>query len=232
MSMNAMEVASSGKNVPTKNFQTPDCPICGASPVSNGICPATCGSLEGLSGTRVKTPSRTFGFDWASGFVAPFLGVQEEAAMEALQAAGVGEEDYVVDLGCGDGRICRAACSLGAQATGYDLDQQLIAQAKTDNGSTPETSIRASFYVKDLFQVDLNPYNVVTIFLLPETAASPRLGNKLLDALLQRKSRIISFGWKIPWLGEPTATFRPSSDSPTNTALTKRWFVYGGSSKS
>lgn len=211
------------------------CPICGASPIINAVCPGDCGSLEGLpASTAMKTPSRTFGYDWANGFVAPFLGIDSRAALDALQAARVGKDDVVVDLGCGDGRVCWAACSLGAKAIGYDLDEKLISQAKSKAeiiGSQHPTPI---FCVKDLFEVELSPFSVLTIFLLPETTASPKLADKLLDALTNRPStRIISFGWEIPALGRSVRKFchSPKDASSSSSTLIERWFVYDVTSR-
>lgn len=201
---------------------TAKCPICGASPIHDQTCPASCGSLEGLLPSDVERGSRTFGFDWSNGFVAPFLGIDQQTAKDALIAAEVSYEDNVVDLGCGDGRVCVAACTLGASsATGFDLDEELIQQA---NYLANEMSIaeerRPKFVVKDLFTVKLNEYSVICMFLLPNTI--DRLVPKLLAQLSNRSLRIISFGWPIPGLGEPAACCRGKG----NSTATERWFLY------
>lgn len=197
------------------------CPICGVSPVLDDTCPATCGSLEGLLLSDVdRSSSRTFGFDWANGFVAPFLGIDYHTAMDALMAARVSEGDNVVDLGCGDGRICAAACSIGADATGYDLDEILITKAKLlANEMDVSIEKKPRFELKDLFEVELNEYSVICMFLLP--AAMDRLVPTLLVELT-KGSRIISFGWQVPGLGKPSACCRGKADS----TATERWFLY------
>ena len=197
------------------------CPICGAGPVLDETCPATCGSLEGILQSDVDRTSRTFGFDWGKGFVAPFLGIDHQAAKDALMAAQVSENDRVVDLGCGDGRVCIAACLLGADATGYDLDEDLITQAVSlaDGMDVSSTGKRPMFGVKDLFEVDLGQFTIICTFLLPETM------DQLLPALLVEMSkgtRIISFGWQVPGLGELLACCRGNADS----TATERWFLY------
>jgi len=195
------------------------CPICGASPVLDETCPATCGSLEGLLQSDVERGGRTFGFDWANGFVAPFVGIDHQTANDALLAARVSKIDKVVDLGCGDGRVCIAAVySMGADATGFDLDEVLIKKAKSLAAEIPSEK-KPKFCVKDLFQVELNEYSVICMFLLPETM--DRLVPRLLVEL-SKKSRIISFGWPVPGLGEPTACCQGKIDS---TAVA-RWFLY------
>src|SRR6056300_577238 len=187
------------------------CPICGASPIHDQTCPASCGSLEGLLPSDVERGSRTFGFDWSNGFVAPFLGIDHQTAKDALTAEASSDDD-VVDLGCGDGRVCQAACTLGASsATGFDLDEDLIQKA---NELADEMAIseerRPKFVVKDLFTVELNEYSVICMFLLPNTMNRlvPKLKLLAAEKVSNRSRRIISFGWPIPTLGEPAACCR------------------------
>ena len=50
-----------------------------------------------------------------------------------LALAGVGKNDLVVDLGCGDGRIpITAAKTYGARGIGVDIDPQRIAEANAN----------------------------------------------------------------------------------------------------
>ena len=126
----------------------------------------------------------------------------------------------MVDLGCGDGRICRAAADLGAaRAVGYDLDAALIDQASQQICSHSLRD-RLSFHVADLFQVDWDPFNLVTLFLLPGTLSDSRMVQKFQD-FLDQGGQVISFGWKIPSLGDPVK----SSTARRNT-LVERWYLY------
>jgi len=227
---------------PCNNKRIRQCPLCGATPVFDETCPGKCGSLEGFFDDEdirdgrgmiqeSRRSRRLFGFDWANGFAAPFLGVCVTAATNALQSAGVGQGDAVVDLGCGDGRICRVASVLGAKATGYDLDEMLIRRAREQDKSADEkksdhsaTTVSPEYFVGDLFQVDLAPFSVISMFLLPETTSSEKLLPKLKSAL-ERDARIISFGWKIPELG------KPQSQCTETTLTTSRWFVYSATKR-
>ena len=198
-----------------------------------------------------KPTARLFGFDWSGGYCAPFLGIHVQAAHDALDAAAVTAQDQLVDLGCGDGRICWAATQrYGATAVGVDLDATLIQQAATNHGPC---DVSPTFRVQDLFEVDLEPFTVVTLFLLPETLQ--RLAPRL-QTVLERSGRVVSFGWNIPLLGKPVAQSLPSSSttgrnsnekqSPKNdddddddddeeedyNGLLKLWYVYGPASLS
>ena len=91
------------------------CPICKTSLVDQ--CCETCGSLEGVDQDSFAA-SRVFGYDWAAGSVAPWRDAQgrayatpAELAEVALVAAGLERGGYVIDLGCGDAAILRAAAT-------------------------------------------------------------------------------------------------------------------------
>ena len=105
------------------------CPVCEA-PVEDSCCPR-CGSLEGVDAAAFA-PTRVFGFDWASGSVAPWRDAGGRAyatpkalAADALADAGLRRDGrgYVVDLGCGDAAILReAATRFGCRGLGVDVD--------------------------------------------------------------------------------------------------------------
>ena len=88
---------------------------------------------------RIPPRSRTFAFDWAGGYVAPFSG-QDGARFVTPPAVIACLLEYVlqdrgpadtklVDLGSGDGQICIAAAERGARALGIELSAELVASA-------------------------------------------------------------------------------------------------------
>lgn len=56
----------------------------------------------------------------------PYVPTPEELVEKMLDLAGVTEADYLIDLGCGDGRIPIAAGLRGARALGVDLDSMRL----------------------------------------------------------------------------------------------------------
>ncbi len=97
---------------------------------------------------------------------------------EMLRMAKVGANDYIIDLGSGDGRIIiTAAKKLGARGFGVDLDTYLL---KIANATAQKEGIadRAKFIEQNLFETDLSPATVITSYLLPEM--NQRLRPKLL----------------------------------------------------
>jgi len=87
---------------------------------------------------------------------------------EMLRMAKVGANDYVIDLGSGDGRIViTAAKKFGARGFGVDLDTYLL---KIANATAKKEGVadRANFIEQNLFETDLSPATVITSYLLPE----------------------------------------------------------------
>ncbi len=85
-----------------------------------------------------------------------------------LHLARVKKGDVVYDLGCGDGRIVvTAAKQYGCRAHGFDIDKARVKESIENvrkNGVESLTTIER----KDIFQLDLRPANVITLYLLPE----------------------------------------------------------------
>ena len=126
------------------------------------------------------------GWGWDDGSV-PYVQTPMEIVERMLRMAEVTKGDHVIDLGSGDGRIVIEAAKRGATGLGVDLDKELVKLA-TDNARAAGVSERAEFRAMDLFDADLSPASVVTLYLLPEFNA------KLLPRLLKLKpgTRIVS----------------------------------------
>lgn len=84
------------------------------------------------------------------------------------------KDDYVMDLGSGDGRIVNyAASKFGASGHGIDLNEGLvkIANARAKSAGVAD---RAKFYVRDLFKEDISKASIITMYLLPEVVMQLR----------------------------------------------------------
>ena len=87
---------------------------------------------------------------------------------EMLKMAKVSANDFVIDLGSGDGRIVvTAAKRFGARGLGIDLDTVLLRQAR-DAARREGVTDRAQFVEQNLFETDLTRATVITTYLLPE----------------------------------------------------------------
>jgi len=105
-----------------------------------------------------------------------------------LQLASVTERDVVYDLGSGDGRIpITAAQKYGATGVGIDINPERIKEAN-ENLAKAGVGNKVKFLNQDLFETDLKPATVITLYLLPA------LNIKLMPTLKQLKpgTRIVS----------------------------------------
>jgi len=130
-------------------------------------------------------------WSWDDGTV-PFVVTPMEIVERMLRMGEVGKGDYVIDLGSGDGRIVIEAAKRGARGMGVDIDPALVAAAN-DNARKAGVQEKAKFVVRDIFETDLSPASVVTMYLLPE------FNRKLLPRLLALKpgTRIVSHDGEI-----------------------------------
>jgi len=108
---------------------------------------------------------------------------------EMLRLASVSAGDVVYDLGSGDGRIVIAAArDRGARGGGVEIDPALVAES-TERARRLGLAARVSFLQQDLFEADLRPATVVTLYLSPDL--NRKLRPKLLSEL-RPGSRIVS----------------------------------------
>jgi SAM-dependent methyltransferase len=105
-----------------------------------------------------------------------------------LDLAQVGPNDVLYDLGCGDGRIVIAAARRGARGVGVDIDRLRVREGHW-NADRAGVADRVRFVRDSLYDVDLRPATVVTLYLLP--SINQKLRPKLLREL-RTGSRIVS----------------------------------------
>jgi SAM-dependent methyltransferase len=106
-----------------------------------------------------------------------------------LNLAGVGKNDVVYDLGCGDGRIVIAAAEKrGARGVGIDIDPERIAESR-ENARKAGVAGRVTFRNEDLFEADIKEATVVMLYLWP--SVNMRLRPKLLSEL-KPGTRVVS----------------------------------------
>jgi hypothetical protein len=117
-----------------------------------------------------------------------------------LDMAKVTPQDYVVDLGSGDGRNVIAAAKRGARALGveYEADMVTLSRRYANEEGVAE---RARFVQGDMYEADISQASVMALFLLP--ANLEKLTPKFLA--LKPGSRIVSNGYQIPgWQPDET----------------------------
>jgi SAM-dependent methyltransferase len=132
---------------------------------------------------------------------------------EMLTLAGVTARDVVYDLGSGDGRILIAAArDRGARGVGLEIDPALVALS-IERARRLGLADRLSFWQQDLFEADLTPATVVTLYLSPDL--NRRLRPKLLSEL-RPGVRIVSHSFDMgDWV--PSRTLQVSSNEGSHT---------------
>jgi len=91
-----------------------------------------------------------------------------ELVEKMLDLAKVTPDDYVIDLGSGDGRTVIAAAKRGAQALGIEYNPKMVELSK-QNAEAEGVSERAKFIEADLFETDFSEATVITMFLLSKS---------------------------------------------------------------
>jgi hypothetical protein len=125
-------------------------------------------------------------------FIAPFVPVNIQVCRNAIEFAALQQDDILVDLGCGDGRILVEASSRVRKAIGIEYDEFLVAHVQKEH---PEIDIRH----QDMFTVDLVDLGatVLILYLLPQGLG--KLHNLLSRWLSSNSShRCITIGYSIP----------------------------------
>lgn len=118
-----------------------------------------------------------------------------------LDMAKVTPDDYLVDLGSGDGRTVITAAKRGLRAHGIEYNPDLVALSKR-NAAEAGVADRATFEQADLFESDFSSAQVVTLFLLP--SLNERLRPILLD--MAPGTRVVSNSFDMgDWPPDETA---------------------------
>lgn len=105
-----------------------------------------------------------------------------------LTMAKVTSQDFVMDLGSGDGRtVIMAAKKYGANAMGVEFNPEMVTLSQR-NAQREGVTDKARFVRGDIFETDLSKATVLTMYLLPDL--NLRLRPRVLD--LKPGTRVVS----------------------------------------
>jgi precorrin-6B methylase 2 len=140
-----------------------------------------------------------------------------ELVEKMLDVAKVTPQDYVMDLGSGDGRNVIAAARRGARAVGVEYNPDMVELSKR-NAAAAGVADKATFVQGDMYEADIAKANVMALFLLPSNML--QLRTKFFN--LAPGSRIVSntFGME-GWTADYTET-RPDCSAWCTVLL---WIV-------
>jgi len=99
----------------------------------------------------------------------PFVPSEQTNVERMLALANLRDDDVVVDLGSGDGRIVFTAASMNPKLRGWgvDIDPKLVAEANAE-AKKRGLADRVQFFHRNAFDADLREATVVTMWLWPE----------------------------------------------------------------
>jgi SAM-dependent methyltransferase len=98
--------------------------------------------------------------------LATYLPTPPEVVSAMLDMAEVSERDVVLDIGCGDGRICIAAArDYGAHAVGVDLEPYWVEQSQA-NAAAAGVAELTSFHAADACSWDVSDATVIALYLV------------------------------------------------------------------
>jgi hypothetical protein len=138
-----------------------------------------------------------------------------------LDLAKVTPQDYVIDLGSGDGRIPITAGRRGARGLGIEYNPDMVALSKK-NAIKAGVTGKVEFREADLFESDFSQATVVTMFLLPDI--NLRLRPKILD--LKPGTRVVSNSFDMAeWKADKTVSVSPQEGCNNNFCQAYLWIV-------
>lgn len=111
----------------------------------------------------------------------PYVPTPPGVVTAMLGIAGVGPDDYVIDLGSGDGRIVIAAAKQhGARGMGVEIDGALVNTARRE-AQREGVAGRVEFMEQNLFLIEIDHATVITMYLYPRLMLRlrPRLFTEL-----------------------------------------------------
>ena len=145
----------------------------------------------------------------------PYVPSDQENVERMLKLAQLRDDDVVVDLGSGDGRIVLTAARMNGKLRGWgvDIDKELVDRA---NATARELGVadRVQFFHRNAFDADLSEATVIAMWLWPEFQ---RLLRPQILAQARPGTRVITNLWDL-------GTWPPDEEDPEPQKVSK-WIV-------
>jgi SAM-dependent methyltransferase len=138
-----------------------------------------------------------------------------------LDMAKVTPNDFVMDLGSGDGRTVITAAKRGARAVGVEYNPDMVELSKR-NAEKEGVAGKATFMKADLFETDFSKATVITMFLLPDI--NMKLRPKILG--LKPGTRVVSNSFTMgDWDADEKNTLTSADGCATSWCTALLWIV-------
>ena len=125
----------------------------------------------------------------------PFVPSDQQNVERMLALAQLRDDDVVVDLGSGDGRIVLTAARLNPKLRGWgvDIDPKLVAESNAE-AKKLGFGDRVQFFHRNAFDADLRDATVITMWLWPEFQ---RLLRPVILAQARPGTRVLANLWDL-----------------------------------
>jgi SAM-dependent methyltransferase len=188
---------------------------------SLGLALALCAVSVSASAQQTPVPPSTYEpTEGQEGKDVVWVPTPQALVDKMLDMAKLTPNDYVIDLGSGDGRTVITAAKRGARALGIEYNPDMVELSRR-NAEQEGVAGRARFEKADLFETDLSQATVITMFLLPS------INLKLRPTLLALKpgTRIVSNSFTMgDWEADEKATL-DRSDGCDSWCTALLWIV-------
>ncbi len=131
------------------------------------------------------------GFAAAVMFGAPYVPILKKEVDPILEALELKPGQTLIDLGCGDGRLLKAAAKRGIKGVGYEINPWLFIAAKINCWSQPKITIRFG----NFWRVQLPEADAIFVFLIEHYMGKLE---QFLAKQLKRPTRVVSYIYKLP----------------------------------
>src|SRR5476651_608699 len=95
-----------------------------------------------------------------------WVATNQAVVNKMLDMANVTANDFLIDLGSGDGRLVITAAKRGAKAIGIEYNPDMVELSKR-NAAKEGLADKVTFMKADIFESDFSQATVLTLFLLP-----------------------------------------------------------------
>jgi hypothetical protein len=154
---------------------------------------------------------------------APYVPTPQSTVDRMLEVAKVGPNDFVIDLGSGDGRIpITAAKRFGARAVGIEIEADLIEKSRFE-ARWAGVADKVTFRTEDLFTTDLRPATVLTLYLFREL--NIQLRPRILEQM-KPGTRVVTHDWDMGEWEPDVALVSPAPDKPVGLDRNSKVFLW------
>lgn len=120
----------------------------------------------GLVGALLLASVTAAAFAQAPKLDVVYVPTPQEVVDRMLEMARLTKDDFLIDLGSGDGRIpVTAAKKYGARAFGVDINPQRVEEGRA-NARREGVEDKVEFLVQDLYKTDISKADVLSMYLL------------------------------------------------------------------